>query len=156
MRRSDREVKEKKEIYDILNRCETIRIGINQEKYPYVVPVSFAAEITDGSAVIFFHCAAEGLKADLLKANPFVCVEGDILIRTEKTAHGITARYESVIGFGECSFVDDRNEAIRALKAITAHYGYCDYPVEKCFEPNRMLVGKIVLSEIYGKRNLPV
>ena len=74
MRRKDREVQDKAEIF---------------------------------KAVIYFHCAQQGLKVELLKANPRVCVEGDIFIRVEKTTHGITVRYESVIGFGECQLITD-------------------------------------------------
>lgn len=34
-------------------------------KYPYIVPVSFGLEIVDGTAVIYFHSAQQGLKIDL-------------------------------------------------------------------------------------------
>ena len=51
MRRKDREVTDQKEIFDILNRCDTVRIAMQGEKYPYVVPVSFGAEMQDGKPV---------------------------------------------------------------------------------------------------------
>lgn len=155
MRRKDREIENKNEIYDILNRCDTIRIGIQGEQYPYVVPVSFGMEVVDDKAVLYFHCARQGMKVDLLQANPAVCVEGEIFLNIEKTAHGITARYESVIGFGKCSFVSDPDEIMHGLKLLTEHYGYGEYPLERCAELEHLLVGKIVLDEIYGKRNLP-
>jgi len=44
MRRSDREIKECQDIYDILNRCGVIRLGINTPDYPYVVPMNFGYE----------------------------------------------------------------------------------------------------------------
>lgn len=34
MRRKDREVQDRQEIFDILRRCDTVRIGIQGEKYP--------------------------------------------------------------------------------------------------------------------------
>ena len=73
----------------------------------------------------------------------------------EKTAHGITARYESIIGFGECSFVTEQEEIIHGMKLITEHYGYDEYPIERCAGLSHLFVGKIVLNEIYGKKNLP-
>lgn len=155
MRRSDREVRSGAEIFDILNRCDTVRIAMQGEKHPYVVPVSFGAEMADGRPVVYFHCAREGLKAEMLKANPHVCVEGDIFIRTELTDHGITARYESVIGFGECRFVTDADEIIHGLQVLTGHYGYVDFPLDGCRSLEHLFVGKIVLDEITGKRNLP-
>ena len=36
MRRKDREVQNKTEVFDILNRCDTIRIGMQGNQYPYV------------------------------------------------------------------------------------------------------------------------
>ena len=155
MRRKDREINNIDEIFDILNRCDTIRIGLHGEKYPYVVPVSFGAEMSGSKPVVDFHCARQGLKLDLLAKNPRVCVEGDIFIKTETTAHGITTRYESVIGFGECRLVEYEDEIVHGLQLLTGHYGYRDYPVERCRGVEHLFVGKIVIDEITGKRNLP-
>ena len=90
-----------------------------------------------------------------MKANSHVCLEGDIFIQVEKTAHGITARYESVIGFGECELLTNADEIKHGLKLLLDHYGYYDYPLDRCMGLSHVLVGKIVLNEITGKRNLP-
>lgn len=155
MRRNDRQVQNRSEIFDILNRCDTIRIGMQGSQFPYVVPVSFGMEIVNDKAVIYFHCAQHGLKVDLLSASPSVCVEGDIFIQIEKTAHGITTRYESVIGFGECHLLTDLDEIKHGLKVLLDHYGYYEYPLDRCMGTSHLLIGKIVLNEITGKRNLP-
>lgn len=155
MRRKDREIQDKEEIYDILKRCDTIKIAMHGDTYPYVIPLSFGMEIVDNKVVLYFHCAQQGMKVDLLKANPHVCVEGEIFMQIEKTAHGITARYESVIGFGECTFLSDRQEILHAMKVLTEHYGQEEYPVDQCAGLDHLLAGKIVLNEIYGKKNLP-
>ena len=155
MRRKDKEVPDRQEILDILRRCDTIRIAMHGGDYPYVVPVSFGMEIKDDTVVLYFHCAVTGLKKDLIEQDPRVCVEGDIFIGTELTSPGITARYESVIGFGTCSFVSDPEEIMHGLKLLTEHYGQPDYPLAECIENCHLLVGKIVLEEITGKRSLP-
>ena len=155
MRRKDRELENRNEIYDILKRCDTVRIAMHGDVYPYVVPVSFGTEVVDGKAIIYFHCAREGTKIDLLRENPHVCVEGEIFIQVEKTAHGITARYESIVGFGECTFVTEKEEILHGMKLLTEHYGYNEYSLERCAGLNHLFVGKIVLNEIYGKKNLP-
>lgn len=155
MRRKDREVKNREECYDILKRCDTVKIAMKGAVYPYVVPVSFGMEVAEDKIIIYFHCAQKGNKLELLRADPHVCVEGEIFIKTEKTEHGITARYESVIGFGKCSFVSEHEEIIHGMKLLTGHYGYKEYPLERCAGLNHLLVGKIVLDEIYGKKNLP-
>ncbi len=155
MRRKDREVENQEEIYDILRRCNTVKIAMHGDKYPYIVPVSFASEVVDGRIVIYFHCAQKGTKLELIKANPHVCVEGEIFIQIEKTSHGITTRFESVVGFGECTFATEEDEIIHGMKLLTERYGYDDYPLERCSGLKNLLVGKIVLDEIYGKKNLP-
>lgn len=38
MRRTDREVQDMTDVLDILNRCDTIRIGMQDQQRPYVVP----------------------------------------------------------------------------------------------------------------------
>lgn len=155
MRRKDREVQNKAEVFDILNRCDTIRIGIQGNQYPYVVPVSFGMEVVNDTAVIYFHCAQQGMKVDLLKANPNVCAEADVFLQVEKTAHGITARYESVIGFGECQIITNIDEIKHGLKVLLGHYGYHEYPLDRCMGISHLLLGKIVLDKITGKKNLP-
>ena len=154
MRRNEREVTDKNEIFDILSRCDTVRIGIQGDGCPYIVPITPAVEMEEGKAVVYFHCAKEGRKIELLRANPNVCIEGDFFIKTEKIAHGITTRYESVIGFGRCEFLKDEGEIVRALRLLVEQYGYPNYPLEECKSLSRVLVGKIVLDEITGKRNL--
>lgn len=110
MRRKDREVARREELVDILRRCDTLRIGMRGGEYPYVVPVSFGMDVEDGKPVVFFHCARQGMKLELLREHPAVCVEGDIFHRVEPTAAGITARYESVIGYGTCRLLDGRED----------------------------------------------
>ena len=153
MRRKDREISDRQEIFNILLRCDTVRIGMTG---PYIVPVSFGADIADGKIAMYFHCGREGQKIDLLKADNHVCIEADRFIRIETTDHGITTRYESVIGRGTCEFLQDESEIIYGLKTITDHYGYPDYDLSRCRGLEHVSVGKIVLSEITGKKNLPV
>lgn len=155
MRRKDREISDIEEIFDMLLRCDTVRLGIQGNDHPYVVPLSFGAELVNGKPIVYFHCAEQGLKLDMLNENPNVCIEGDIFIKTEMTAHGITARYESVIGFGICRFAEDEEEILHGLRLMTEHYGYNDYPLERCQGLQHLKVGVIELDAVTGKRNLP-
>ena len=155
MRRKDREVQSPDEIFDILNRCDTVRMAFRGEHYPYVVPVSFGAELVNGKVIVYFHCAREGMKLELLKKDPRICLEGDIFIRTETADHGVTIRYESVIGFGECRIDEDEQENKYGLKLLTGHDGYPDDSPDRCRALEHLYVVKAVLSEITGKRNLP-
>jgi nitroimidazol reductase NimA-like FMN-containing flavoprotein (pyridoxamine 5'-phosphate oxidase superfamily) len=51
MRRTDREVLEFADIVDILRRSDTIRLGLNGDPYPYVVPLTFGFEVIGGSVI---------------------------------------------------------------------------------------------------------
>ena len=155
MRRTDKEVKDPEQILDILRRCDTMRVAFHGGDYPYVVPLSYGMEIAGGKPVLYFHCAATGLKLDLMEQDPKVCVEADRLIKIDRPRYGITARYESVIGFGECSLVSDPEEVMHGLKLLLEHYGADDYPLDVCNGVFHLRVGKIVLDEITGKRSLP-
>ncbi|CCK84604.1 5-NITROIMIDAZOLE ANTIBIOTIC RESISTANCE PROTEIN [Lactobacillus equicursoris 66c] len=154
MRRKDREVTDQDEIFDILKRCQTLRLSMNNGQYPYTVPVSFAAEKIDGKVVIYFHGAKEGTKVDLLRSNPNVCVEGDIFHQAVAVSHSYTVRYESVIGFGQSELINDKTETLHALKLIMDHYGFHDDLDENNPGLNYLLAGKIVLEQLTGKRNL--
>lgn len=62
MRRKDREIKDIDEIVRVLERCQTIRIGISSEPVPYVVPVSFGIDPSQKMPTVYFHCARQGHK----------------------------------------------------------------------------------------------
>ena len=156
MRRREREITEMKEILAILEKADTIRLGIQGETCPYIVPVSFALDKAGEKCAIYFHSAKAGLKVELLQHHPQVCFECDTFIKVEKTAYGITTRYESVIGFGKCTVVEEPDEIQKGLKLLTEHYGYADYPLERCGGLPHVNVYKILVDSVTGKRNLPV
>ena len=154
MRRKDRELTEPTEVLGVLQRCETLRVGMLSEGWPYVVPVSFAAAEEQGSVVVYFHSAAAGRKVEALAQNARVCIEGDIFYKNEQVPMGITARYESVIGFGTAARVEGA-EKLHGLRLLVARYGYADYPVDACHALSHTIVYKITLTTLTGKQNLP-
>ena len=150
MRLENREIKEYSEIIDVLKRANTIRLGIHNEPYPYVVPLSFGFEEKDGEIVLYIHGAKEGFKHTLLEKNKNVCVEADIFHRCVETGSGITVEYESIIGFGEAILID-ADEAVKGLDLLCSYYGYDGFEYNKSVLEH-MRVYKIVLKSITGKR----
>ena len=73
MRRKDREVTDFKKIVSILNDCDCCRLGLVDERgLAYIVPMNFGTE-TDGERLtLYFHCANEGKKLDIMRANSAV------------------------------------------------------------------------------------
>jgi nitroimidazol reductase NimA-like FMN-containing flavoprotein (pyridoxamine 5'-phosphate oxidase superfamily) len=156
MRRKDREITDRAEIINILSSCNTLRIAMMGDKYPYIVPLSFGFEAVDDTLTLYFHCAQEGRKLDLIRENANVCFESDEFLGFEKTARGITTRYKSVIGYGKCSIVEDSNEILSGMRRITSHCGFSEYPVEDCLELQHVYICKIEVASITGKSNLPM
>lgn len=155
MRRDEREVTDIAEINDILNRCDTIRIGMNGGGYPYIIPMTFGSELVNGKIFIYFHSAGAGRKWDILNSDPRVCIEADLYYRVEKRENGdITAIYESVIGTGDAELLTVQEDRIAALRCMLAKYKESGFPVTSCKGLKDVEVFRVVLNEVTGKRNL--
>lgn len=80
------------------------RIGCHANHKTYVVPISYASS----GSTIFCH-AEEGMKLNLMRTNPEVCFEVDVI----ETA----GNWTSVIGWGRYEELsgEQRNEALKLL-----------------------------------------
>ncbi len=155
MRRDEREVINIEDIFDILQRCDTIRIGMNGGDCPYVIPMTFGCELTDGRIIIYFHSAGAGRKWEILNRDPHICVEADLYYKVAKRENGdITAIYESVIGTGIAERLTDQKDKVDALKCMLTHYKESGFPVTSCNGLPRVEVFRVVLDEVSGKHNL--
>jgi hypothetical protein len=104
---------------------------------------------------IYFHCAREGRKIDILKSNDRVCIEVDIDARVipGEAPCRWTAKYRSVIGFGRARIIDDEGEKKAGLDVIMAHYGGSggNYD-EKSLQRTSLI--EVVLESMTGKQSL--
>lgn len=154
MRKFQREVTNFEEIIKIIEQCDVVRLGLYADDYPYVVPLSFGYEAADGSICIYFHCAAEGKKIDLLRADDRACAEFDIFHRYVDTGHSLTADYESVMGFGHvqpCAGV----EKVKGIRLLLEHTGYADRSAEQCAALPQVSVYKMVFTSFTAKKRFP-
>ena len=150
MRRNDREVTNFTEIVDILERCNTIRLGLNAEPYPYVVPLSYGYEAKDGQLTLYFHGAKEGFKHGLLAKDNRVCVETDLFYSYKETPGSATTEYESFIGFGTAEPIEGE-VAVHGMALLLAHCGFADL----VYDPgalNFTRVYKVTLESFSAKR----
>lgn len=138
----------------MLYRCTSISLGMVTEDFPYVIPMTFGCRMENGKICVYFHCAGEGRKWELLHRDARVCVEGHVYERIAMTdKNEITAKYESVIGFGTAQLIEDRAEKIDAIKVMLEHYNSSGFPATSCEGLNRVEVYRIVLDQVTGKRN---
>lgn len=120
MRRTEKEIKDRAEMEAIIAKAEICRVGMCDNGIPYIVPVNFGYR--DGN--IYFHCAREGSKLDIIARNNNVCVEfeTDLEMRVDDVACEWGFKYRSVIGFGKAYIIDDREAKNRALDIIMGQY----------------------------------
>ncbi|MFI3174159.1 MAG: pyridoxamine 5'-phosphate oxidase family protein [Bacillota bacterium] len=126
MRRKDREINDRAEILKIIDDCTHCRIGFYDDGEIYIVPLNFGYIEKNGDLTLYFHSAKEGRKIDLSKQSPSVAFEMDIDYKLhtgeipieQSVACDYTARFQSVIGNGKISIVEEEAEKIVGLDAI--------------------------------------
>ena len=120
MRRHNLEIVDEKRIWEILRAADVCRVALCRDGWPYIVPMNFG--ILDKK--LYFHCASEGTKLDLLKANANVCFEAESRVEIAPGADACnwSVRYQSVIGWGRISIVEGMEERRAGLKALLAQY----------------------------------
>jgi nitroimidazol reductase NimA-like FMN-containing flavoprotein (pyridoxamine 5'-phosphate oxidase superfamily) len=126
MRRKDKELTDDTLIKTILEKSAVCRLGMADGDKPYVVPMNFGYR----ESALYFHGALKGRKIDMLKKNPNVCVEFDLVTETLEADQACdwSMKFQSVIAFGSASLLSDAEEKRDALGIIMAHYS------DKAFE----------------------
>lgn len=151
MRRKDKEISDNSEIEDILNKAQVCRLGLCENNIPYVVPMNFGYR--DG--ILYLHCATEGKKLDIIRANNNVCFEVDIDHELVKGGDGCnwSYKYRSVIGFGKAYILDGYEEKKLGLDAIMEHYSgqFTHQYSEKAV--NAVCVIKVEIENMTGKKS---
>ena len=123
MRRKDREVTDGGRIREIIWDCACCRLGFCDGGEAYIVPLSFGYVEEGGRRTFYFHGAGEGRKAGLIAHSPRVSFELDTgyQLKRGELACNHTARFQSVMGTGRVSFVEDPAERVKALEAVMEH-----------------------------------
>ena len=150
MRRAEKEIRNRTEIDSIIRRSQVCHLGLSDQGSPYVVPLCFGYDGRD----LYFHCASEGRKLDILRQNDKVCFEFDIFEGLVEAEQGCNwgVRYQSVIGFGRARVIENPAEKIRALALIMAQYSKRTFS----FPPDavsRTVVVKIEIESVTGKQS---
>ena len=120
MRRKDREITDSLVIEDFIAKEQIIRIAFYDNGDIYIVPVNYGFINDNGKYIFYFHGAKAGRKYELTKSSPKVGFEVDgnyELIEADK-ACSFSAKFQSVIGTGVLSIVEDKDEKIQGLNTI--------------------------------------
>ncbi len=120
MRRKDREVTDSVRIQNIIDRCSVCRVGFNDNGQVYIVPLNFGYTKTADHYTLYFHGAKEGRKIDLIRQNPEVGFEMDTgyQLTDADRACSFSVRYQSIIGNGRISLIEDPKEKAAGLNRV--------------------------------------
>lgn len=127
MRRSDREITDKKVIEEFIAGEQILRIAFYDDGDIYIVPVNYGYTYKNDKYSFYFHGAKAGRKYELSKSNPVVGfeIDGKYKLLESEMACDFSATFQSVIGTGALQLVDDIEEKKigfdTLMKQITQH-----------------------------------
>jgi len=119
---------------------------------PYAVPINHA--YADGR--LYFHCAPEGKKLDMIRANPRVCyvVNRDFGERDgpldPRQCHG---HWESVIASGTARAMEDREELRAAFTIFLASFDSEFQVSEKALDTTSGII--LEIESMTARREVP-
>lgn len=120
VRRQNRVLDNEERIQELLQTAEYgfLSLGTGENGYAYGIPLSYAYDAESNS--LYFHCAPEGQKLDMLAQNNRVsfCVVGV----TKPIADRFTTYYESVLVYGIAHYELTDDEKRKALRLLVKKY----------------------------------
>ncbi len=150
MRRKDKQITDKLIIENILTKSKICRVALNDSEFPYIFPMNYGYS----NSTLYFHCAKEGRKIDLIKKNNkagFEIESGVEIIPAEKACNWST-KYRSIIGHGEIEILTDFDDKKIGMDIIMKHYG----GPQNNYNPKvieSMLIFKLNIIESSGKQS---
>ena len=156
MRRRDKEIQDRREIDRIIAEAQVCRLGLYDTDGVFIVPMSFAYD-SSGSGTLYFHSAQAGRKIECIRRSHRASFEIDRMLeltaRRPDEACTWSMSYESVMGYGRVSLVDDSTQKRAALDRIMHRYagrGGWDYP-DAMLQQTAII--RLDIEEVSGKRS---
>lgn len=156
MRRKDKEITDPRKIEAVLKKAEIIHIALLDGDRPYIVPLNYGY----AENIIYFHCAREGKKIDLIHKNNTVCFQTqiDVKVLNADKVPDCTTYYKSVIGYGKAYIIQNAREIKQAADVLMDHYLAEEdkgrkHKYGKCMKDVCMV--KIEIDSMTGKQTLP-
>lgn len=152
MRRADRALS-REAAFEAIDRST---FGTVSMCAPDGTPYAVALNLVRDGGKLYYHAAYEGLKGDLLRQNPKVCVL--FVDGAEIDEPGLTTHYASAVVRGTARELTDLEEKRAALRPLCARFAP-SIPQEQiaCIEtgPAHTAVWCIDIESVTGKHNTP-
>ena len=123
MRRNDREITDKALIEQFIAKEQIIRIAFYDNGDLYIVPLNYGYVYENDKYTFYFHGAKAGRKYELSKASPIVGfeIDGAYELLEADAACDYLAKFQSVIGTGRLSIIENNEEKIKGLNTLMNH-----------------------------------
>lgn len=147
MRRSKQQMP-LEEAKEILKKGKTGILAITYHDEPTMVPLNFVYE----NDAIWFHCAKQGHKLEVIKNNPKVCFS--VIAQDEVVPEKYSTKYQSVLVYGKASIIENEEEKFHALSMLIAKYCPKQVPSGKAYIEQGIAdtcIVKIEIDHISGK-----
>ena len=152
MRRKDKEISDEAALRKILKSTQYVTLAMARDNEPYLVSLSHVYD--EDKNCIYFHCAEEGKKLDILRSNDKVW--GQALI-DHGYAQGECSHYYATVMFsGRVNLVDSREEKWEAVSRMTRQLDDNAEDMIAGRKPEALdntVVGRIDIDYMTGKKS---
>jgi uncharacterized protein len=126
MRRTDRQISDREKLKAMLDGADACRLAFAVGGEPYIVTLNFGYEWEGELPVLYFHCAREGRKLEMMRANPRVCFELDVdhALSVGPSPCDWGMKFASIVGYGTLSEIRDDEKRRSGLDTLLRHYGW--------------------------------
>ncbi len=155
VKRKDKELTDPAEHEAILKKGRYITLALCYENQPYIVTMNYGYD--KNSKALFFHCALEGDKLDMISRNPAVC---GTVIEDLGYGHGDCEHYyRSIVLRGNIGIVETLEESKQGIDILIDHLEENPDETKARFLKDdktydKMHVLKLDIESITGKQGL--
>ena len=114
IRRKEKAITNQSEMIEILKQAQYVTIAMCMENQPYLATLSHGYDSERNC--IYFHCAREGKKIDILSANNLIW--GQAIVDKGYVQGACDHLYATTQFRGQVSFIDDIDEKRHALRLM--------------------------------------
>lgn len=150
MRRMDRLKKDPEWIRAMLSEALVCHLALTDGSIPYVIALNYGFRYDGVQKLdLFFHCATEGRKLDLIRVNPnaffIIDLPGPLVTGAEGCDWGM--QYRSIAGTGIIQELHDPAQRKTALDLLMHHYsGRKDFSYNEKILAETTILGLTVTS----------
>ena len=150
MRRNDKKIDDEAIINQILSNSLVCRIGLFDEEYPYIVAMNYGYK----NKALYFHCAVEGKKIELIRKNNKVGfeIEAPYEIMKYDLSCKWTTKYRSIMGTGSIEIINDLDKKIECMDIIMQQHGKMENSYNEKHLQN-MLILKLDIASLSAKQS---